>query len=98
MRKLEGVVKEIVDELAYLQRREQRMRDTNGSFSGRDEKAIQGNNLTVTSRGPHRIYQRESTELCAAHHLRAVLPRCMAGGCSCGSVVEVLRKLTACGN
>jgi hypothetical protein len=31
MRKLEGVVKEIVDELAYLQRREARMRDTNGS-------------------------------------------------------------------
>lgn len=30
MRKLEGVVKEIVDELAYLQRREARMRDTNG--------------------------------------------------------------------
>ena len=30
MRKLEGVVKEIVDEMAYLQRREARMRDTNG--------------------------------------------------------------------
>lgn len=30
MRKLEGVVKEIVDELAYLQKRESRMRDTNG--------------------------------------------------------------------
>jgi hypothetical protein len=30
MRKLEAVVKEIVDELGYLQRRELRMRDTNG--------------------------------------------------------------------
>jgi hypothetical protein len=30
MRKLEAVVKEIVDELRYLQRREMRMRDTNG--------------------------------------------------------------------
>jgi hypothetical protein len=30
MRKLEGVVKEIVDELNYLKRRESRMRDTNG--------------------------------------------------------------------
>jgi hypothetical protein len=30
MRKLEGVVKEIVDELNYLKRREARMRDTNG--------------------------------------------------------------------
>lgn len=32
MRKLEGVVKEVVDEMAYLQRREARMRDTNGLF------------------------------------------------------------------
>jgi hypothetical protein len=31
MRKLEAVVKEIVDELGYLQRREMRMRDTNGA-------------------------------------------------------------------
>jgi hypothetical protein len=30
MRKLEGVVKEIVDELGYLQKRESKMRDTNG--------------------------------------------------------------------
>ena len=35
MRKLEGVVKEIVDEMAYLQRREARMRDTNGAFVAR---------------------------------------------------------------
>lgn len=33
MRKLEGVVKEIVDELGYLQRREAKMRDTNGQCS-----------------------------------------------------------------
>lgn len=32
MRKLEGVVKEIVDELNYLKRREARMRDTNGTL------------------------------------------------------------------
>jgi len=32
MRKLEAVTKEIVDEMGYLQRREQRMRDTNGGF------------------------------------------------------------------
>lgn len=32
MRKLEAVVKEIVDELGYLQRREMRMRDTNGEL------------------------------------------------------------------
>ena len=35
MRKLEGVVKEVVDELAYLQRREARMRDTNGQSESR---------------------------------------------------------------
>jgi hypothetical protein len=34
MRKLEAVVKEIVDEMGYLQRREMRMRDTNGSLDG----------------------------------------------------------------
>lgn len=33
MRKLEGIVNEIVDELNYLKRREARMRDTNGSFA-----------------------------------------------------------------
>ena len=33
MRKLEGVVKEIVEELNYLKRREARMRDTNGELS-----------------------------------------------------------------
>jgi hypothetical protein len=32
MRKLEAVTKEIVDELGYLQRREMRMRDTNGEY------------------------------------------------------------------
>ncbi|KAK4048000.1 vesicle coat component [Microbotryomycetes sp. JL201] len=35
MRKLEGVVKEIVDELNYLKRREARMRDTNESTNDR---------------------------------------------------------------
>jgi len=33
MRKLEASVKEIVDEMGYLQRREMRMRDTNGMFA-----------------------------------------------------------------
>ncbi|WRT66958.1 endoplasmic reticulum vesicle protein 25 [Kwoniella shivajii] len=35
MRKLEAVVKEIVDEMGYLQRREMRMRDTNESTNAR---------------------------------------------------------------
>lgn len=33
MRKLEAVTKEIVEEMGYLQRREMRMRDTNGRIS-----------------------------------------------------------------
>lgn len=32
---MESVVKDIVDELEYLQRREMRMRDTNGEFGWR---------------------------------------------------------------
>lgn len=32
MRKLEGLVKEIVDEMAYLQKREERFSTTNGAF------------------------------------------------------------------
>jgi hypothetical protein len=30
MRKLEGIVKEIVDEMDYLKKREERFQDTNG--------------------------------------------------------------------
>jgi hypothetical protein len=33
MRKLEGIVKEIVDELDYLKRREERFQTTNGMLS-----------------------------------------------------------------
>ena len=32
MRKLEGVVKEIVDELGYLKKREERFQSTNGTW------------------------------------------------------------------
>jgi hypothetical protein len=32
MRKLEGIVKEIVDEMDYLKRREERFQTTNGMF------------------------------------------------------------------
>lgn len=35
MRRLEGVVKEVVDELTYLKRRETRLRDTNESTLNR---------------------------------------------------------------
>lgn len=33
MRKLEGIVKEISEEMAYLKRREEKFTDTNGAFS-----------------------------------------------------------------
>lgn len=45
MRKLEGVVKEIVDELGYLQKRESRMRDTNGKSSA----VSRATNMSLTS-------------------------------------------------
>ncbi len=35
MRKLEGIVKEIVNEMDYLKRREERFQNTNGAFSQR---------------------------------------------------------------
>lgn len=54
MRKLEGVVKEIVEELNYLKRREVRMRDTNGqptlSFHSRrsnSSRRFEARNLTA---------------------------------------------------
>lgn len=42
MRKLEAVVKEITDEMGYLQRREMKMRDTNGmsSFFGLNDSLV----------------------------------------------------------
>jgi hypothetical protein len=33
MRKLEGVAKEVVEEMEYLKKREMKMRDTNGTFT-----------------------------------------------------------------
>lgn len=42
MRKLEGIVKEIVDELNYLKRREARMRDTNGQSLSPRARASKG--------------------------------------------------------
>jgi hypothetical protein len=41
MRKLEAVTREIVDELGYLQRREMRMRDTNGQFQSFTSLAVE---------------------------------------------------------
>ncbi|CAD6566664.1 MAG: vesicle coat component [Tremellales sp. Tagirdzhanova-0007] len=48
MRKLEAVVKEIVDELGYLQRREMKMRDTNGvNLGAYSHRAISSSSATI---------------------------------------------------
>ena len=65
MRKLEAVAKEIVDEMGYLQRREMRMRDTNGA----QEQSLQPNLCrchVLSSRGSYQVreYQQPGQELC----------------------------------
>jgi hypothetical protein len=88
MRKLEGVVKEVVDELAYLQRREARMRDTNGQSTLRpsrgDGKVIWRPDLRDSFAPPYlhciRVDERAGAELCAHHAGRALCARIVAGG------------------
>lgn len=90
MRKLEGVVKEIVDEMAYLQRREARMRDTNGpsaaaaSLSHPLKLDAQGSPPLTDALLPslpdaRRVDERTRAALCAPHACRAHRARCMAG-------------------
>lgn len=70
MRKLEGVVKEIVDELNYLKRREARMRDTNGP-----------SHLVSSCRPrliPSRIYKRPGSILLLPHLWHAGIARHLA--------------------
>lgn len=79
MRKLEGVVKEVVDEMAYLQRREARMRDTNGLFLPPYHSLAPCLGLSLTQFSsifvtPCRVDKRTRAELCA-HYV----------GCAAGS-------------
>lgn len=70
MRKLEGVVKEVSDELGYLKRREARFRDTNGEWGS----------LVAVSRSHHhtfRVHEGPSPRLrpihdCLPHRSRSV--------------------------
>lgn len=48
MRKLEAVTREIVDELGYLQRREMKMRDTNGASISMTHTQSRCQRLTLT--------------------------------------------------
>jgi hypothetical protein len=40
MRKLEGIVKEIVEEMDYLKKREERFQITNGAFSSMSQQPL----------------------------------------------------------
>lgn len=78
MRKLEGVVKDIVDELGYLQRREIRMRDTNGE-------ARPGSLMCKyvwLKDSCFRIHQHPGSKLLSPHHLCAHRSRRMANPAS----------------
>lgn len=69
MRKLEGVVKEIVDELNYLKRREARMRDTNGALV---IMACPAARLTHHDyRHVHRVDKRPRSKILDPHHRRS---------------------------
>lgn len=65
MRKLEGVVKEIVDEMAYLKRREGRFRDTNGA-SHSPSPTAHTRLMSYVDLG--RVYEDACAEFCLVHH------------------------------
>ncbi|WOO81053.1 Endoplasmic reticulum vesicle protein 25 [Vanrija pseudolonga] len=60
MRKLEDVVKEIVDEMGYLQRREMRMRDTNESTNERVKWFSIGITVGIVALGAWQIFHLRS--------------------------------------
>ena len=82
MRKLEAVAKEIVDELGYLQKREMRMRDTNGELQAQTPLfSFQDGNGEADS--GRREYQRESEDVCGFDHARDHRIGDLAGESSC---------------
>jgi hypothetical protein len=85
MRKLEGVVKEIVDELNYLKRREARMRDTNGQQSPSSASQDITHSLVWWD---DRIDKRQSSKFLLSHLLHTHITRSMANPAS----TELLQK------
>lgn len=63
MRKLEGVVKEIVDEMDYLKKREERFQSTNSTYERHDSVHCLMTRLTRFS-----INLQSRSEICVVHH------------------------------
>ena len=64
MRKLEGIVKEVVDEMTYLRKREERFTKTNGAFIPPPHFM----SILTRSRCPHRIDESTRTKLWLVYH------------------------------
>ena len=74
MRKLEGVVKEIVDELNYLKIREERFSSTNGASLSLPDLTY----IIKHTRLHYRVNTSTSSQLCLVHDLCARRTWCLA--------------------
>lgn len=81
MRKLEGVVKEILDEMEYLKRREERFTSTNSMFSISDRSqprlmlVIASTNIRVQNFAWFSIFSLAALGVWQILHLRAYFKR-----------------------
>jgi hypothetical protein len=78
MRKLEGLVKELVDDMEYLKRREERFAGTNGAYAGAGSHLSQSTNLTLGCVVLSSINQPARAEFCMVLHLLHDRPRRVA--------------------
>lgn len=76
MRKLEGIIKEVVDEMGFLKTREERFADTNGQLASSSYSSDQ-----CTDR-PRRIHEQTRSQLCPVQLLRAGSTRGLANTAS----------------
>ena len=74
MRKLEGVVKEIVDEMNYLKKREERFSSTNGAPLSLSDLIYPIKHIRL----PSRVNTSKSSQLCLVHDLCARRTWCLA--------------------
>lgn len=79
MRKLEAVVKEIQDEMGYLQRREMKMRDTNGAWKPLSASLIDLNRMLTCTTREHEYSSQELFDIdhdwnCRSGRLAGELP------------------------
>ena len=70
MRKLEGIVKEIVEEMDYLKKREEKFQNTNGACSP--------NSIPVRLTEPFSIDEHSCAKFCVVHNRGTACARRMA--------------------